>query len=252
MKSHRFQFRNLLSPIIIVTLMVGVGVHLVGYFGIEIVWRPIEKVSYPEPYIQIESDDRSTRSRVEQEYALLHDSAPLFVPTRWNYLSRSEYAGYSLPEYGVLFDAFPARISVASIDYNAFVSDSNRPIRRIEDVLAFSEETFFEGFGVQDTYSQRSESLRLRSAAYAIYSIGSGEAVDSGDLAPESLPGLNRIEWRPVEMLLVVNNIGMVGRPLPVSSSGSESIDRQLSDWLIQSGLVTQLPPGYYRVVIGP
>jgi hypothetical protein len=59
-------------------------------------------------------------------------------------------------------------------------------------------------------------------------------------------------DWRFAEFQVYVDYSGIVGPPLLLNSSGSESVDRFWSDYLSHKLSSSVLQPGYYRVVAGP
>lgn len=249
MKSQRFQYRSLFTPTVFLIVLGGVVLHIAGFLAIQPFWDELEPVEYPEPYIQIRAGESTPSGLVEAQYALLNDSAPLFIPTRWNYLSRIEFDGYQLPDPVTLFEPFPPRLSAASPDSFWFGSERVGADAGLERMLEFPPTSFFEGFGWRQS---RVEPLPERPAGYSVENLMTGEIVSSGNLAPDQLPGSAGLSWQPVHYLLLVEPLGRVGRPLPLGSSGNEMLDQQIQEWLVKNAFWRNLEPGYYQIRIGP
>lgn len=249
MRSYRSQFLSFLTPAVFGVLLLGLAIHFVGFLAIQPFWRELQPVRLPEAHIRIQTEEQSSGGLAEAQYALLNDSAPLFIPTRWNYLSRMEFDGYQLPEPEPLFEAYPPRVSSEVVGNQRFEVHEGDLENGAERMLEFPPTSYFEGLGRRPVTVA---ALPERTAAYLIENLLDGERVLSGSLTRESLPLLPESAWQPVTFLLFVESMGGVGRPLPVGGSGNETVDRQLQDWLGQAEFWKTLKPGYYRIHIGP
>ncbi len=248
-RANRFQVRQMLTPAVLLVLLVGVGIHLFGFLGVEIVWQALEEPDLPEPFIRLQPEEINDVSRMEAEYAQLFDSAPLFIPTRWNYLSRTEFSGYRLPETPPLFAPFSARSPQQPYSPERFRSLLRNSPKEYSRTLAFSPAAFFEGFGERVLVERP---LGKRSAAVQVVSLQESRVVSERELFGDTLDALPESGWRPVEYLILVDSIGLVGRPYSLGSSGNEAVDAALLRWLGGGDLGIRLGPGYYRVKIGP
>jgi len=229
--------------------IVGLGIHYVWFFGTAESLVGLDEVAFHEPYIHFEPGNETHQNRVEREIALFHDSSPLFIPTEWNYLSQPEYESYSLPENSPLFNSFSARYLIEETDYEEIKLIDGNPQLKPGDMLTSHTWAYFPGFGEQE---RAVEPLRERAAAYSIHHAFGGETVKSGVLEMDSLPNPEGEEWSPVELLIVVDELGLAGRPFSLANSGNEEMDRHLDEWVRNAGWWRELEPGYYRMVIGP
>jgi hypothetical protein len=60
-------------------------------------------------------------------------------------------------------------------------------------------------------------------------------------------------DWQPAEFLVSVTVSGILGRPVETASSDLEDVDVFFRDYLAKTlRLGERLPPGNYRVVVGP
>ncbi len=62
-----------------------------------------------------------------------------------------------------------------------------------------------------------------------------------------------KLGWKPLELLAAVDAEGLVGPLLVTSSSGVEEIDTHFRNYLARTFRIgDRLPPGFYRIVVGP
>jgi hypothetical protein len=248
-RSNRFQYRSLFTPTVLILLLMGVSLHIFGFLGIEVFWGPLSEPELPGSFIQLEPMGQSMEGRAEQEFALLNDSAPLFIPTRWNYLSRSEFAGYTLPENEPLFRRFPSRVREDPYQYEITDHFPEPDPRGVDAMLDFETTRFFEGIGQKDSGSW---ALEPRRAYFSILSLNRGEISLSGTIDASALSPVLESDWKPLEILFVVDSLGVAGRPYTVVSSGNEEVDATILQWFLESRPWAELGAGYYRLKIGP
>ena len=77
--SHR-----ILSPFSCILISVGVCVHLVGFLIFRVVSNPLPTREGISPFVQYVSPGTLLSGAALEERAALFDSAPLFVPGKWN------------------------------------------------------------------------------------------------------------------------------------------------------------------------
>jgi hypothetical protein len=89
-----------------------------------------------------------------------------------------------------------------------------------------------------------------------VYGDGAADAVLSVALDPEARAPIATYErrgWRPLEFSANVDAVGLVGPLQLTTSSGVTEIDEYFRIYLARSfRLGDRLPPGWYRVVVGP
>ena len=207
--------------------------------------RPVAQKEYKSApsFITIQkSDDYEEMTR---EQSMLLDSAPLFLPTRWSTTQRRdvEYQGAQTD----LFEGFSPEITLSA--------DRMKPVSVVVPV---------EKIGVATTVDGRTMSLagrpgetdsrlavKARAACYEVYASNSGKVVITG-VFEGPLPEAGDLLWQPAEFWVRIVQEGMMGPPLITSGSGSDSLDASLRRRIVASREIVMLPPGYYRVVVGP
>lgn len=182
-----------------------------------------------------------------REQAHLFDSAPLFLPTRWNSASSPVVKGLEQSP-GDLFNPFPARLSYGEGDFGLGTVGGGRAKPPLESLKVFEDRTHTVfGRGEVDQ-----PGLDPRFAVIEVFDPGRGEVVFRAAVPSSEAPVVPSRLWRPVDFLMQVEPIGVVGEPVLVRGSGVEEVDQFLRGAV--SGMVQQrmLAPGYYRVSAGP
>lgn len=182
------------------------------------------------------------------EYALLRDSEPLFLPTRWNN-SQALPAPALYRRPADLFAPYSPKWSYAENDFGLREEVFQTPVRTAMETYRQWQDPVLTTFGHRDVGVPV---LPPRQARLA-FTLPTGEVLRIADVRMEETPSeLNQL-WLPAEFTLQVGNIGLIGEPVLVLSSGSEAVDRFLRGALRRELLDQGLPPsGYYRILAGP
>lgn len=228
-------------------LGVGTLLYLFLFVAVPIGEGPTEvEESHFVGYFEQEGDDQ----RLLQEQAVLLDSKPLFMPTRWNVASSLQNIA-RLRDEAELFARYEPVVRLG-------------PGRGIPDIEALSSATTsveallrrhpaypLRGFG-QTEDPEAHAPLPDRVAAISVENL-------SGGPAPAGFPlsGLPEMEppgrlWNPAAFMLVIDPRTSGGRPLRVASSGNVEWDMALARHLASEAFRQRLAPGYYRVTVGP
>lgn len=186
-----------------------------------------------------------TTSAPLREQALLFDSTPLFLPTRWNAVSNPVVRGLSRRP-GDLFPAYSPELSLENIEIGSTRMDASATAP-IDGVREFDAAPFHAFRGVP----ARAVRLSGRTAHFQVLAAASGEEVFSVDI-DDSLPDGGQL-WGPAVFGVQITPLGLTGSPVLLEGSGIEEIDAFFSRQLRDRILTGRLPePGYYRVLVGP
>ncbi len=83
-KSATRRSQKMISPLLRVGLLLGVALHLAGFLIFRVVSSLLPDREATRPYVKYVSAGSLASDRELEEQAALFDSAPLFIPTRWN------------------------------------------------------------------------------------------------------------------------------------------------------------------------
>lgn len=188
------------------------------------------------------------QDRALEEEAILRDPTPMFLPTEWNATDRGlQQELRSEPENQ--FGNYPARLEFADtalgLRFPVIVPSLARPA----DALALEKPVRpLEGFGEADRISL---TVERRQGFLEVTRVGDGHSILTEDLRDARPPSDG--SWQPMEFLVGVDAMGLVKSPMLIASSRVAAVDEYFQDFLGKGlHLGERLPPGFYRVAIGP
>jgi hypothetical protein len=181
--------------------------------------------------------------------AALSDSAPLFMPTKWNLVSQMDEVA-SLNEATEIFEPFSPILNLAQsspVRPEGILPSGEVSQLRLPDSPAF----FLSRFG------QRARSPfipEIAGPAFLVSRVGMPAANASGntplpsELVDQAPPGL----WNPVQFFLQMENGVPVGFPVVAQSSGSVDWDQSLQGHFTALAFYRILEDGYYQIWVYP
>ena len=183
-----------------------------------------------------------------QDQAELLDSAPLFMPTRWNSASRMDEVA-SLREATEIFQPFAARLRLPTVRLD--LSPSLLPPQGNQSFLPSGPAFLLSGFG----QGPRSFPEVAQSApAFRVERLVNGSVGEvfttelPGSLAAQSPPVL----WSPVQVFLHVAGGRPAGPAFLAESSGFAEWDESLQSFATSLAFYGRLGDGYYRLSVLP
>ncbi len=193
------------------------------------------------------------------ESVVLLDTSAVYFP------GKSTISGAARAEVGQPEDApFPRVASVLQFDpAKPLGKDSTLQVPRQSAPIAakavpISEAEPFSGFGIQGF---KGEGVAPRMAFFEVYPIGgSKNSILSGKIDHLSLKNeingdkneLNTPFKSVFEVILSVDSLGKAPLGGKVRLSGSNSLDAAIQRWAQGIDWSKQLPPGVYRLIVGP
>lgn len=241
--------RPFIPPILGWALLLGLLVHLAGFFLFRVISNPLPDHERHAAFVSL-LDEASFGGDVGlEEQALLFDTAPLFIPGRWSAASailpfRVEYGaeGFSdiEPKMDVLSRLRPNRIALYERD----------AIEKPEDLLALQYVDLFRHFGQADPPVVALD--RWQPIAEISFVVGTNRSARAAKL-PLVLDvepvGGQLLSKRPVVYLIGMYAAGMPhGAPSLKQSSGVDEIDAAVMEWLLRPSTLASLPAGYLEV----
>lgn len=200
--------------------------------------------SGPQPFVQLAGAGTASGIRILQERAELMDPTPLFFPTQWNYGQRPVDVGQR--QSGQIFGSYEAKLTVNEQSLAPFGAEVVQVPERPTDLLKQGNEAPFAGLGQM---SNPKPTLPVRASYLQVRKLG-----DLEDTLTQPLEGIQlpRLDFAPVEFLVLVGSAGLISDPVLVSGSGWDEVDNLVRSYLATSyHLGERLSPGRYRVVVG-
>jgi hypothetical protein len=237
---------KVLSPFSCLLILFGVCVHLLGFLIFRVVSNPLPTREAIPPFVQYVSPSTLLSGAALEEQAALFDSAPLFVPGKWNAshnlrpLSR-ERTLLSFPAYGEPQSDFSSALISEGLPLG-LKSAVTKPV----DLLALRYWDLFRGIGqtapVVEEFQGTGVFVEVRTLE--------GRVVQtvSTDLAVLSMQAI-----QPTTYFQGVDATGRaLGRPTLSVSSGDATFDTVAYDWLVESGFSAGLPAGFFEIRVYP
>ena len=233
----------------IASILGGVLVHLAVLTVIRIE-GPAERTpfQFPAPVQYVGNLSGETPPAI-LEQAALFDSAPLFMPPRWNLASEvSEVA--SLREATEIFDRYSPQLLISEA-VPSYPEDPDTA-KQSQNVAFPSGPAFIlSRFGRSPQSLPATESagasflLRRMDASMAKPLPAPGLPVSIQALAPPTL-------WTPVQFYLQISEGMPAGLPLLAQSSGFADWDKVLQAFIGSFGFYRKLGDGYYHLIVYP
>lgn len=197
-------------------------------------------------FVRIAGAGEGGRDQLLEERAEYFDPTPLFLPTSRNF-QQGALPSRVVKQPGQVFSEFEPKwhfVETTLPEYGV-PSDSDRG--SFPELLARGVDAPFAGFGRVD---QAGPPLARRSGFMEVKSLKNGELTLAEALEGIELP---QVYFTPVEFIVAVASIGLVGDPVLMVTSGQDEIDGKLKDYLVKIYRIGErLAPGRYVVLIGP
>lgn len=228
---------------LLVAAMAAVLVHAVGLLAFKVTTEPDDgNRALPEAYLQYPRGDASAR-----DMAALFDTAPVFLPTEWNYASNYTVPG--IKEQGIdLFESFPASIQLNAVTLEEVIGPVKPEMTASADILKDGLLASFETFGREESSVAVSE---VQSGLVEVRDMRNGELVRSWNL-PARFDDILRNDLFLAVFQVTVDVLGPVGEPLLLQGTGAGETDEALRDYLSDPLLFAGFSSGYYRINVGP
>lgn len=237
--------RNFFPPMLRISLILGICVHLLGFLFFRVISEPLPERPDGAAYVQLVAPAGPGSGEVLEERAELMDTAPLFLPRRWNAannlpapaddLTLQRFPLYQ-PEIDVLAQLQPERTPIGE------QFDVNGPA----DLLALRYRDLFQGFGERALPRPKLEPL----GSFAEVSSLEGRSIRT---IPVTFEWRSANQPNPATFTLRKEAGGRaIGPPVLDSSSGNADFDAAALGWLNDSGNTAHLQAGLYRIRIYP
>lgn len=238
------------APMLRIALLLGVLVHVAGFFFFRVVSNPLPSRSDNSAYIALLPADQGDGEIELVEQASLFDSAPLFIPGKWSSASQVFPSGMTpdfrvFPDYEpsieLLEELKPMRLSLAN------TANVQEPI----DLLNLRFWDLFDSFGEAET--PVAELGNGKSVAAIRILAGDGDVSPNVDLRYEIELETESFGIRPAVYYLAMSAPGLpLDAPVLRQSSGSDDLDAVVLEWLLRPATLARLPAGYLEIRFFP
>lgn len=179
------------------------------------------------------------------EELIMNDQTPLFLPTDRNVA----VPRVRRPDVGQsVIDQDAVRVTFGEADLKLALPDPVKVAAAPADVILQDAVTPLHGFGQVD---ESSPPLPARGGYVEVVSVETNRQM-LGEPLVQARPPAGKT-WRPMEFLAAVDAAGLVA-PLVISErSDVEEVESYFQTYLAKTFRIGErLPPGFYRVIVGP
>ncbi len=232
-------------------VLLGMVVHLAGFLLLRIEMATAPSLTVIPPFVSWVSVEANADDNLFHEQSLLMDTSVLFIPRP----ARFDALQWNTPErgYAMRFQPIEPNIRMDTIESVRNIGLSERyAITRPEDLLANRFWRLFDRIGFTDLSAPKAPS-----ATPAGFRISHWQShANPEERVAERLPPFGdrrgRLLAAPAEMVLHVDERGLIGRPVRLTEPGNREFIDSAQLWLSQPFLHYQLPPGSYSIRIFP
>lgn len=232
------------SPFLPIALLLGLCLHMVGFLLFRVSSNSLPTREPSAPFVRYVSLETLLSGAELEEQAALLDSAPLFVPGRWNAAHNLQAP---MRDRALLrFPAYrPATDFRSALLPDGLSDGQNYEVAEPADLLALRYWDLFRSFAAAQAPAEFTATgvfAELRSLDGAVLRT-----------LPVEIDLLSMQAIQPATYYLRVESDGrVVGRPTLSISSGHTAFDAAAYIWLTESGFSAGLPAGFLQVSIYP
>ena len=242
-KSRKSRPWKQISPLLKVSLLGAILVHILVFLLFQMRSIHLSDREPPKPYVTFVSEDSFAKDAELEEYAMLFDSAPLFIPTRWN-ASQLVEVDFETVSMGHFSEFEPTIKLLDELQPEGLLITEDYQMDEPSDLLNSRFWRFFEGFGQSPEPVSAFESVAPIAEISVI-----GEARPTISLNVDLEPVASFSALNPVSYTIRRYNNGLVwGAPTLVETSGNQAFDQSVARWLQRPEVLSQLPVGYLLV----
>ena len=239
--SHR-----ILSPLSCIFISLGVCAHLFGFLIFRVVSNPLPTREEIPPFVKYVSPSTLLSGAALEEQAALFDSAPLFVPGKWN--ASHNLRPLSRERKLLSFDAY----GEPRVDFSSDLISKGLPLGlnfAVTEPADLLDLRYWDLFGVIGQTASVVEKLE-ETGVFAEVRTLEGRVVQT---VPADLAVISMEAIQPTTYFLGIEAVGRVlGRPTLSVSSGDTSFDTAAYTWLVESGFTAGLPAGFFEIRFYP
>lgn len=239
-----------ISPLLKIALLLGVLLHLSGFFIFRVIFNPLPSSEEGAAFIALVPTDVEDDEDELIEQASLFDSAPLFIPGEWSSAS-NVFSSRVLQDWQVLPDFEPSIELKEEVQPDRLSLPVIAAVEEPSDLLDFRFWDLFSAFGQGEI--QMEAPGAWNSLAVATVISGNGEYSPGSSIHLEADLASGEFAMRPLVYFLNMSAPGLpLGDPLLRQSSGSASLDAEVAEWLTRPDTLAKLPAGFLELRVFP
>lgn len=239
-----------ISPLLKTALLLGVLVHLTGFFIFSVISNPLPSRDESRAFISLVPTEAGGDEAELIEQASLFDSAPLFIPGEWSSAS-GVFSSKILRDWQVFPEYEPSIELINEVKPNRLLLPKLAAVTQPSDLLDLHFWDLLSYFGQGELEVEKPGSWN--SVAEATVISGSDEYSSDLNIRIEvDLPS-GEFGESPIVFLLNMSAPGLpAGAAVLRQSSGSDDLDAAALEWLSRPETLAKLPAGFLQIRVFP
>jgi hypothetical protein len=232
-------------------VLLGMAMHLAGFLLLRIEMAPALSLQVIPPFVSWVSVEADAEDNLFREQSLLMDTSILFIPRP----SQHDALQWNTPERGYVmrFQPIEPNIRMDTIESVQNIGLSERyAITRPEDLLATRFWRLFDRIGFADLPGPDTQSTAPAGFHMHHWQTFANPIESDINRLPPFADRRGRLLAAPAEMVLHVDERGLIGRPVRLSEPGNREFIDSAQLWLREPSLHYRLAPGSYSIRIFP
>ncbi len=225
--------------------------HLAGFLLLRIEMAPAPSLETIPPFVSWVSAEADAEDNLFLEQSLLMDTSVLFIPRP----SRYDSLEWNTPERGYVmrFQPIEPNIRMDTIESVQNIGLSERyAITRPEDLLATRFWRLFDRVGFADLPTPDAPAAAPAGFRMRHWQTQANPVERGTNSLPPFADRRRRLLAAPAEMVLHVDERGLIGRPVRLTEPGNRDFIDSAQLWLREPSLHYRLAPGSYSIRIFP
>ncbi len=238
------QSRKPMSLLLKVSLWTAVVLHILGLLLFRLGANYLTEHKAVETQITFVSDSSFANDAELEEYAVLFDFAPLFIPTHWN-ASQLVEVDFENTSIGQFSEFEPVIGLFNELEPEGLLKTDNYRIEQPVDLLNSRFWRFFDDFGRSAEEIMPFEATRPVAEVSVIDKFQNSPIALTVNLEPTTSFSIAH----PVSYAIRRSNDGLIWSvPTLIETSGNEAFDQAVAQWLQRPEVLAQLPIGYLMI----
>lgn len=203
------------------------------------------EILIPKPFVSFHNLSDNKQDRILDDQAMIFDTKPIFLPSEWNEVG-------IIPNKEIdqdLFTDLPPQITL--YNYKSLSTTIPLELSTLASLHALDKKSINLFNGINQNKTELSPP-NVGEAHVIIKNFDDSKIVKTYEINDQNTPIKEHL-WVPLEFLVIVDESGPIMPPLMTQSSGIEEIDVFFKHYISTPLLkLSQLPIGYYHIVISP
>ncbi len=185
-----------------------------------------------------------------RERLRLLDPSPLFLPGGVGAEAAGAAARIEDRQGGAVGAGVPPALAFSAQSPARYILRPDSPRSGLEAEKWVAAGRWFDGMSRKGGVAEIPTKQRAESAFLEVFAAGRVERFAKIELPGN--PALSASGWRPMEMRVLVNEVGPVASPVIIRGSGVDEVDNYLREIIAKELLPRlRLRPGFYRLIAG-